>query len=415
MNRPSFRLHVGVLVAIGSAILIAAGPVPRWSELNHEANAAAKANDYKRLRDLLIQLRPLMPGNPRIAYNLAACEARLGNREAALSGLRAWAQMGLVYNLSGDEDFASLASSKPFAAILRQVQHNQKPVSNAQLVATLQETDSLPEAIAYDSQSRRFFISSVRGRKIITLDGALFAKAEWPILALAVDEKRRILWATSGWLPHCRDCVAGDEGKSELLAFDLDSRALKTRIPSPLAGLLGDMTISRNGEIYVSEGIHGAVLCLPVGATQLERLDEPGEFPSPQTPALSADEKTLFVPDYMRGIAAIDLQTWSITWKQPADGIALSGIDGLYVHGGSFIAIQNGTTPPRVVRFALDLRRQEVLEANTPGLGEPTHGTFDGGDFYFIADSGWNDYDDSGKKKAGRGPTHSTIRKIVLK
>jgi hypothetical protein len=75
----------------------------------------------------------------------------------------------------------------------------------------------------------------------------------------------------------------------------------------------------------------------------------------------------------VRGIAAITLSTGAVTWLQPADDIALKGIDGLYVYRDSFLAVQNGTTPPRIIRFSLDLRKQEVLEANTPELGEPTH------------------------------------------
>jgi hypothetical protein len=144
----------------------------------------------------------------------------------------------------------------------------------------------------------------------------------------------------------------------------------------------------------------------------MERLDQAGEFPSPQTPALSADEKILYVPDYVRGIAAMHLDTRKVEWLQPAPGIALSGIDGLYVHGNSFIAVQNGTTPPRVIRFSLDLHSQELLEANTPGLGEPTHGTFVGDDFYFLANSGWSQYDGKGQRKEGAAPVQSEVRKV---
>jgi hypothetical protein len=168
------------------------------------------------------------------------------------------------------------------------------------------------------------------------------------------------------------------------------------------------------GDLYVSEGIHGAVLQLKAGANTFERLDVEGEFASPQTPALSADEKTLYVPDYLRGIAAMRLDTRKVERLQPAPGIALSGIDGLYVHGGSFIVVQNGTTPPRIIRFSLDLRNQEVLEANTPRLGEPTHGTFVGDEFYFLANSGWNEYGQDGKKKDGAPGVESEVRKLKL-
>jgi sugar lactone lactonase YvrE len=411
----TLRCAAPLVVAI---TILAADTEPRWLVLNRAARQAAQAKDYAKLRATLRELKPLLPGNARIAYNLAASNAVLGDPLAALAGLRDLAAMGLIYDFAADRDFASLRESREFGEIIQRVDENKRPVSHSTPVFTLAERDLIPEDIAYDPKTRRFFVSSVRQSKIVALLGATdsrdFAKTDWPVLALRVDASRRILWAATGWLPHCERCNKADEDKSALLAFDLDSGALRRRIESPVKGLLGDMTISRAGEIFVSEGIHGAVLRLRPGANRLERIDVPGEFPSPQTPALSSDERTLYVPDYLRGIAAIPLATGRVTWLQPADDIALSGIDGLYLYRGSFLAVQNGTTPARIMRFSFDLRKQEVLEANTPGLGEPTHGTVVGNTFYFIANSGWDQYDDQGKKKTGSAPVESTVRKIPL-
>jgi sugar lactone lactonase YvrE len=401
-------------LGLAALFLKAADPVPRWRALNQEARAAVQAKDYAKLRETLLELKPLMPGNPRIAYNQAAADAKLGNRPAALAELRNLAGMGLVYDLAADESFSSLRDSAPFAAVLRQIDENRKPVTRAVTAFTLAERDLIPEDIAYDPKTRRFFVSSVRKGTILTVDGKQFARADWSVFALRVDAPRRILWATTAWIEHCERCQATDEGKTSLLAFDLDSGALKQRIESPVKGVLGDLTISRNGEIYVSEGLHGALFRLRSGANELERLDVPGEFPSPQTPALSADEKTLYVPDYLRGIAAMDLATRAVKWLPPAENVALSGIDGLYVFGDSFLAVQNGTAPPRLTRFSLDLQKQEVLEANWPELGDPTHGVIVGDAFYFIANSGWGEYDQHGKKKAGSAAVESTIRQFTI-
>ncbi|MGI8743915.1 MAG: SMP-30/gluconolactonase/LRE family protein [Bryobacteraceae bacterium] len=408
-----------LILGFAACLLRAADDQPRWRVLNQAARQAAQAKDYAKLRAILLELKPLMPGNPRITYNLAASEAMLGQREVSLSHLRDLAGMGLVYDLPADADFTSLKNSPEFAAILARMNENKRPVTHSTPAFTLAENDLLPEDIAYDSKTRRFFVSSVRKAKILTTGGEQFAKADWSVLALAVDPERRILWATTGWVPHCEHCDKADKDKTALLAFDLDSHALKQRIDSPVKGLLGDMTIGRRGDIYVSEGIHGAVFHLKPGGKQLERLDIPGQFPSPQTPALSEDEKTLYVPDYARGIAAIDLvhrtANWrTATWLQPADDIALNGIDGLYVYGNSFLAVQNGTNPPRVMKFSRDLQEQQVLEANTPGLGEPTHGTLVGNIFYVIANTGWSAYDDKGVKKPETAPVQSSIWKIPV-
>jgi hypothetical protein len=46
------------------------------------------------------------------------------------------------------------------------------------------------------------------------------------------------------------------------------------------------------------------------------------------------------------------------------------------------------------------------------GLGDPTHGTFVGDDFHFIADSGWSHLDDHGELNPGEKMSSATIRKI---
>jgi sugar lactone lactonase YvrE len=406
------------LLILSCFVLLAGDTEPRWMVLNRAAGQAGKAKDYPKLREALLALKPLLPGNPSVIYKLAVAEAALGETPAALAELRNLAGMRLVYDFTAEPAFSPLRASSEFAAIVKQVDDNKKPVSHSLPAFALAERDLIPEDIAYDPKTHRFFVSSARQSKIVTSDGGAsqtdFAKSPWPVLALRIDSGRRILWAATGWVPHCERCQDADKDRTALLAFDLDSGALKQRIDSPVPGLLGDMTISQAGEIYVSEGTNGAVLHLPLGAKKLDRLDAAGEFPSPQTPALSKDEKTLYVPDYVRGIAAITLSTGAVTWLKPADDVALNGIDGLYVYRDSFLAVQNGTTPARIVRFSLDLRKQEVLEANTPNLGEPTHGTVVGNTFYFIANSGWDEYDDRGKKKAGSAPVESSVRKIVL-
>ena len=396
-------------------VVLAAVPEPRWLVLNHIARDAVQAKDYAKLRETLLQLQPLLPGNPRIAYNLAASEAVLGHREAALKALANLAGMGLLFDLAGDDDFQSLRDLPAYQAALLRIAGAKQPVTHSTLEFAIAEPDLLPEDIAYDPRTRRFFISSVRRGVILTADGKEFARTGWGAMALRADPARRLLWATTGWLPHCDACQPEDKDKTALLAFDLDTGAPKLRIESPLPGLLGDMTLASSGDLFVSEGIHGAVLRLAAGTKELVRLDPPGEFPSPQTPALSADEKTLYVPDYLRGIAAIRLADRRIEWLQPAGDIALSGIDGLYVHGGRFLAVQNGTNPQRIMRFSLDLRRQEVLEANSTWLGEPTHGVISGDAFYFLANSGWGEYDAQGKKKTGSAPVRSTVRRLPLR
>lgn len=394
---------------------MAVEPEPLWKQLNHRARQLLENKDYAGLHATLEQLEPLMPGNPRITYNLAATEAVLGQPDRAIAHLKNLAAAGISYDLSKDDDFRSLAGRPDFAAVSSALIENGKTeVKKGTFVATIAGTDLLPEDLTYDGKTQRWFFSSIRQQRIVTTDGKLFAQTTWSPLALFADVPRRTLWATEGWIPHCPHCAASDKDKTALLAFDLDTGALKQRIPSPVPGLLGDMTVAPDGTVYVAEGIYGAVLRLKPGAAALDRLDRAGEFPSPQNPALSADGNTLYVADYARGIAAINLRTGTLSWKQTSPDVIVSGIDGLYFHGGRFIAVQNGTVPARILEFSSDLKHQTVLEQNTPGLGQPTHGAIVDGYFYFLADTGWDQFNDDGSKKAGASPVVSELRKIKL-
>jgi hypothetical protein len=131
-----------------AACIFAADTEPRWRELNKAARDAAQAKDYAKLLATLIEMRPLMPGNPRVAYNLAASEAMLGHREAALAALRKWAGMGLVYDVAADDDFASVRWAPEFRAIVERVAESRKAVAGATTAFAIAEPDFLPEDIA---------------------------------------------------------------------------------------------------------------------------------------------------------------------------------------------------------------------------------------------------------------------------
>ena len=191
--RPIWAATLGLVM-----ILTAADSEPRGRTLNRTARESVQSKDYVKLRATLRELRPLIPGNPRIVYNLAASEARLSNREAALALLHDLAGMGLNYDLAADDDFASLRESPEFHKVLERVARNKRPVSSAAPAFPIAGLDLIPEDIAYDAKTRRFFLSSVRQGKIFTGDGKPFAQAEWSVFALRADTERRTLWATVG-------------------------------------------------------------------------------------------------------------------------------------------------------------------------------------------------------------------------
>ncbi len=402
------RALLGLVIA-----LAARGQERPWTELYLEeataVNKTCAAKEFVDCRNHLLRLKDLADGRADVIYRLARVEASLGNRAAALEYLSIYSRSGMhLGDPETEPAFSAWKDSPEFQAILARLRTVSEPVTGSKLFATLPENDFLPEDLAYDSVTRRFFVSSVRHHWIAALDkdgkfSNFVPAGPDPMMALVADSRRRWLWATTV-----------NEGKSALWKFSLDSGKLLKHYDPPGAGKheLGDMTSNAAGDIFVSDGA-GAVYEVEHERDRLELLIGPGVFRSPQTPAATPDGRRLFVPDYSRGISIVDLATkkWKLLEHPPE--LSLGGIDGLYLSGQSMVAIQNGVVPERLIRMHLDpgltkVLSWETIEANWPGLGDPTHGVLAGDRFYFIANSGW-------EVQQGGAYTPATIRQMPWK
>jgi hypothetical protein len=293
-------------------------------------------------------------------------------------------------------------------------------------------------------------VSSVRKRKVLAIDehGAardLVASGAGGVGALcgsAVAEGR--LWVAMATMPPMEGLSATGPRPTGLLAFDARTGALVDRVDLPEAPAgeaerghaLTDLALAPSGEVFVSDALGGAVYVLRRGAHKLERLAGPdgasaasgesaarstpeeGLF-SPQTPVITPDGKRLLVPDYVRGLAVIDLASGALSFVPHARDVATEGIDDLHLVGHDLLAIQNGTDPVRVALFHMDaalsrIERADVLEQGTPGLGEPTHGVVVGDSFFFIADGGWNRFGDDGTLLSNAPPDTPSVKRLSI-
>jgi len=424
---------------------------PTWEELSHTAKLAHDAKDYQAYRAQVGRLYDLLSGNPDTVLGLAKAEALLGHQAAALEWLDAYAAMGLFKDVADQPDFASLRRVDGFAAVLARLEANKRPRSRSVRAFTMPDPDLLTEDIAYDPGTRRFFVSSIREAKIVAIDRRSGAArdfvptgrdAVWGVLALAVDARRGVLWATTAAMPQTRGYRAAERGHTAVLRYDLATGKLQQRYDLPLppttrpapkgsaAGfvavpdeererVLGDMTVTANGDVFVSEDVTGAVYTIGRGHDELEVLVAPGIFASPQTPAVTPDGRRLLVADYVRGIGIVDLATRAVTWMAHPRDVAVNGIDGLYLVGDSLLTVQNGTEPNRVIRLYLDpgltrVLRWEAMDSNSPGLGAPTHGVVVDKDFFYLANSGWDQLADDGSVKPGAALTPAEVRRAAL-
>jgi sugar lactone lactonase YvrE len=326
--------------------------------------------------------------------------------------------------LATSPDFAPLLKNTDFAKIQTGMEGNRSAISLGSTDFLLSDSGLLAEDVDYDPRTKRFFITSVREKKIVAVDtsgaGTDFAKApdNWPMLAIKVDPSRGVLWATEVAMQGFSFAAESDWGRSAVLCYDLKNGNLLRRVEGPRGTALGDMVLTANGDAIVSDGDEGGVYRVPADGAPMQRVDD-GDFISPQTPAMHPDGKHIFVPDYVRGIGVLELATKQVRWLSMAGGFALNGIDGLYFDHGRLIAVQNGTSPERVVAFTLDatlttIESETIIERATNTLRDPTHGVVIGNDFYYIANSGWDAVDDHGNMKPGAKPSVSRMMRAKL-
>ncbi|HEX3397350.1 MAG TPA: hypothetical protein VHS76_11680 [Steroidobacteraceae bacterium] len=421
------RTIAGAIVTALVPVLLPAQPAPvpaldQFARLQEELHRTHDGGDTEAYLAASQATYAFLNGSPRATLQLMSAEAASGKPDDALRSFAEFVAMGQANEeVLKAKSFDPLRGLAGYQRIDAGMAVNATSKSIANQVFRLESTARVPEDIDYDPGAKRFYISTVLGRQILQVDMAgrtiVFAGSpdQWPMLALKVDSRRRVLWATEVALDGFSAAAKADWGRSAILQYDLHSGKLLHRIEGPPKTSLGDMTLTANGDPIVSDGEHGGVYRINGSTRQIQRIDG-GDFVSPQTPAVLPDGKHILVPDYVRGIGVLDLATKHVVWIPMAGKYALNGIDGLYAVGDILIATQNGTSPERVVRFTYDpsklgILAEGIIERATPTLGDPTHGVVVGDYFYYIANSGWDALDDHGNLLEGKSlPASSVMR-----
>lgn len=404
-----------------------------YRDLVKQFNERAKAKDWPGARDVLTEIgRELPAPTPRFLLLNATVEMHLGHKTEAIKWLEKYAATGLFFDLTQEGNMKPLSDEEAGKKLIVQMKENTKPIAKAEFVCSLPQPDTMPEDIAYikgsnPKSSGSFIVSSIQhhslyrvtlpksgGKECAMQELPIPADAKhWPTLAVSFDPTRQALWVTASAMPGFSGFPKGDSGKAELLEVDPTSgKVLRRFAPATNnPAVLGDMSVTADGTVYVADSIGGGVYRLhgDLETAKLEKIAD-GLF-SPQTPVLARDGKRLFIADYSMGVAVITLPAAGAMAKvsylpHPAN-IAAVALDGLYLDGDSLIGIQNGTDPERIIRLQLnhaqtEITGAEIIEQASDRMGDPTHAVPVDGWFYVSANVGWNKVDDdTGKLKDG--------------
>ena len=116
---------------------------------------------------------------------------------------------------------------------------------------------SLPEGVAFDAKTRRFFATGLMGGQLIAIDAASGEEAVFYAYAAPVqlsgakvDEQRRRLWV-------CVSDISGPHGGVDL--FDVDSGALLQHFDLARGGICNDVCLDSDGVAFVTDSFQPVI------------------------------------------------------------------------------------------------------------------------------------------------------------
>jgi ketosteroid isomerase-like protein len=400
---------LSLFLATASSVL-AQQPAEDPAALFQRANAAYDAGRYDEAASTFERVVALLPRSTGARIYLARALARQGKATEAIALLQWVVDYGVRFNAE-DQAWTSIRQTREFKTVESRMHARTAPLLRSE-TAFLLEKDLIPENIVYDPATRSFFVGSMYKAKIIRIapDGTIsdFVPSRrdglLSVLGMKIDPERRELWATAGNFGNRPPMEVDDpatRGQGALFRFSLTDGRLIRKYPAPGGSAespmsFNDLVIAPNGDVFATGGT--AIWRVRSGGEVAERFVEvPGAFFNGIT--IAPDGKTLFGASHFQGVVRIDVATKAHTVVGVPHGVTLGGIDGLYLHEGSLIGVQNGTDPIRVVRAWLDLEmkrvvRFEVLEQGHPLSDIPLTGTIVGNDLYYVARSQLRAFDD---------------------
>ncbi|MFP5248022.1 MAG: SMP-30/gluconolactonase/LRE family protein [Thermoanaerobaculia bacterium] len=255
--------------------------------------------------------------------------------------------------------------------------------------------DLVPEGIAYDPVDDVFYLSGIYRRNVLRVsrDGKTvtdFVKEAQDGmlggLGLKVDAKRRRLWVISSTTPEMRGWKEGED-RSMLAAYDLKTGKLLKKVEATPA-LLNDLVLFDDGSLFATDmGRHNVMRLAPDG-DKLEIFASDFGYPN----GIAAIGNDLYVADF-RGLTKLDARDAKKRTRIESKAL-LNGIDGLVVHDGKLVGIQNAIGRARVIRIDPATGAVENLESRNPLFEIPTTAAVAGDELYFIANPGLRSFNE---------------------
>ncbi len=427
-----------LLFALGNQ---AAAERPPLDEMPHgfqiafwlnQAALAFNEGDYGDWARATEKLHALRPNNQDFMSHLVQAYARIGETSKAFEMMLTMQQQGLHQNWDELDAVESLRSHRLYNHLNDLMMAAGEPFGQAEEFARLGPEIRMPEAMAHDPESGRFFVGTIGDGLILSsTDGSeweTFARADevdelMAVFDLVVDAERGQLLVATGSVPQFSGFASHRDQPARLLRFDLASGELVEKISVTAAQgsvpLLGSLVVAEDGTVFAADTRVPVIYRLEPGGSTLELFFGHQNFSSLRGLALSQDGSKLYIADYEVGILVVGTDGQQQAWKlHVPETLNEGGIDGLYWWEDHLVAIQNGISPQRVVRLqlgpdGLGVTGVAPVVAGLEAFDTPTFGTMVGDDLVFFAVSHWGHVDSSGMPLANELPEVPVFRTSI--
>jgi hypothetical protein len=367
----------------------------------------------------LEQLARDFPDSASVRLRLVNAQLQAGEGEAALASLRWLAERGHVFSERARAQIAQLIGPNYAAQANGMLLAEVTTITGSDIAVTVPAEAGLVESVLTPVPGEVFLVTSIKEQTVYlrSPDGRWTRgdiSGANDLSGMAADEVRNVGWIASGNLDGSEEPDQGQSGLIRKVVNPADTVILA----APDGVTLSDLAVGPDGAVYASDPLGGGIYTVAPDARQITQLVPPGTFRSPQGLAVSADGARLYVSDYRYGLAMVDLASGAVSRLASDVPAALDGVDGLWLHNGELIAIQNGTSPMRISAFRLSddgmrITAHRVLEQAHPEWTEPLGGSIADGALYYVATGQWDRYD-KGTLREGVAAIPTVIRRLPL-